>query len=94
MLRFPIPISFFFFLFCLICFQLELALSIGNKFECYKCETEIHGQIDDVKKDNCYTLENSTAIEKCQPFLIKCIAVEYRKRNESDDENKYEPIRI
>ena len=90
MIHFSTPISFVFFF--LICFQLELVLSIGNKFECYKCETEIYGQIDDMKKDNCYTLQNSTVIEKCEPFLMKCIAVEYRKRNESDDENKYEPI--
>ena len=37
-----------------------------NEFECYFCQSEIFNQIDQMKKDNCYSLEDKGNIEKCE----------------------------
>ena len=76
-----------------IIFQFHfISFSESKKFQCFSCETPEYEQIDDLKKDKCYTLANleeeeeqeeekEGSIGKCYPDLYQCYAYEYRSNN-------------
>ena len=63
----------------IVCSSLIFENHLVSSFECYKCETEVYEGVNDMEKDNCYTLDDTSLIEKCQTTIPKCIAMELKK---------------
>ena len=53
-----------------------------SSIECYKCETGLLNE-KELTKDNCYTMKNTSALEKCKPFRPTCTAVKYQHTTEN-----------
>ena len=75
-------------IFFIFCSSLIFEKHFVSSFECYKCETKVYNQIDNMKKDDCYTLKDTSPFEKCQPMSSKCTIMELTKMD-NDPIDKY-----
>ena len=61
----------------------------STDFECYQCETDVFESVNDMEKDNCYTLKGiKIKDQNCTTLENVCSAAEYIKENSTDPTNK------
>ena len=56
--------------------------------DCYQCETDVFESVEDMKKDNCYTLVGLNPDQKCSTQQNVCSASEFTKQNLDDPINQ------